>query len=712
MPVTPVTLSNGKEKRVVKVKHPEGATKEQIHAYALNSVRNGGKKGIDVPHVDQDAPPPEPSTYDKARPYVHAATEAGLTTLGGILAAPAAPMSVGVAPLVGAAGGYAASQQLNDLLDYYVGGYVLPDKTVAEHGADVAMDALTGAAYDAGGLVALRGAAAVAKPVLNALGRLNPSNLAAHITRFALTRDGVPVDDAVAALRASPGTVHSGQALSEFNAPTTQALIDRTIRRTPAPYNAMMESQKASSRNALAGIARGDTATAVRASADESKSIVNDALVPVLKREMAAADTARVVGGKLKKDVVGFRDAASSAVDDVGKFVRMGESAKQWSKYWRPSTHKTIDGGIIMTPLPLRKYTHPGELAELAETMANQSANASLDYGLARRHAQYGLDSIEAHGLRPLSVNEITGALRRAADDPKNAGNLDLERSVKQLIKEFNKWSDAEGVISADALEALRKNAVNSVSHRMSRGDPTLQKRLAGKMTAEIRPLIVEAFERAGGKDYGDYLTAYSRAMNEINQRKLSGKALELWKKSPDEFVRLVQGETPDVVEEIMGPGQYDIAKELGDSMMDVLRREADTVIRNQKVGGQVSDGQEALRLLLLDYVPKWRFPSYLSVAASTGNKALQIAEKKIGRKTLDVLGKSFMSGTSTADLLETLPVGDRNRVIQFLDDPSSWSSATRGAVAGSTAAVHEQEEPVNSLRRDKNTENVNAYRR
>ena len=66
MPITPVTLSNGKEKRVVKVKHPEGATKDQIHAYALSSVRNGGKKDIDPPQVDQDvsshvAPPPEPA---------------------------------------------------------------------------------------------------------------------------------------------------------------------------------------------------------------------------------------------------------------------------------------------------------------------------------------------------------------------------------------------------------------------------------------------------------------------------------------------------------------------------------------------------------------------------------------------------------------------------------------------------------------------------
>lgn len=53
MPVTPVTLSNGKEKRIVKVKHPEGATKEQIHAYALRSVK-------DTPESPPIAPP-EPS---------------------------------------------------------------------------------------------------------------------------------------------------------------------------------------------------------------------------------------------------------------------------------------------------------------------------------------------------------------------------------------------------------------------------------------------------------------------------------------------------------------------------------------------------------------------------------------------------------------------------------------------------------------------------
>jgi hypothetical protein len=57
----------------------------------------------------------------------------------------------------------------------------------------------------------------------------------------------------------------------------------------------------------------------------------------------------------------------------------------------------------------------------------------------------------------------------------------------------------------------------------------------------------------------GESLTAYAQ---KIAQKELTGEALRLWKRpNRDAFVDLVQNESPDVVEKILGPGKYKIGR-------------------------------------------------------------------------------------------------------------------------------------------------------
>ena len=82
------------------------------------------------------------------------------------------------------------------------------------------------------------------------------------------------------------------------------------------------------------------------------------------------------------------------------------------------------------------------------------------------------------------------------------------------------------------------------------------QKQLAAKVISTIRPIIVDAVEQAGGTGYRAYLEEYAQGMQQINQTKLGGKLLDLFKNSPEKFVKIVEGNNPEEVAFIAANGR------------------------------------------------------------------------------------------------------------------------------------------------------------
>jgi hypothetical protein len=261
------------------------------------------------------------------------------------------------------------------------------------------------------------------------------------------------------------------------------------------------------------------------------------------------------------------------------------------------------------------------------------------------------------------------------------------------------KWTNAGGVIDAWALDAIRKNSVNKVTRALATGSKADQNRLASKIMGEVNPLIVDAIEEAGGKGYGQYLKSYSNEMSKLAEKKLAGEALSLWKTNKDAFVRLVQNESPEEVERILGPGNYDIAKSLSEGTLQTLEAEARKILTKAKIKSEVSGGQDALKELLLQNISKFRLPSYLSALTSTTNKGLQVLEDKIGKKTMTAIAKASESPEKMIDLLNTLPPQESNRVLKLISTPSLWNPVSRAAPAVAAGASEENRD-INKLRR------------
>ena len=221
---------------------------------------------------------------------------------------------------------------------------------------------------------------------------------------------------------------------------------------------------------------------------------------------------------------------------------------------------------------------------------------------------------------------------------------------------------------------------------------------------AKIKPLIDDAIESAGGAGWRNYLANHAKGMQQIAEKKLSGKALELYKTNKDEFVRLVQGESPEVVEKILGPGNYDIALELADSTMATLRKQATDHLDRLSASKQATEGQKALATLVAQNTSALRFPSLINAWAAAGNKTISELEKRLGFKTTKMLSDAMQNPQTAANLFELLPPSEQSKIIQLLNNPSTLglkgAAITRAAAAPAapTNALAPTQENQNAL--------------
>jgi hypothetical protein len=298
--------------------------------------------------------------------------------------------------------------------------------------------------------------------------------------------------------------------------------------------------------------------------------------------------------------------------------------------------------------------------------------------------------ALRSSGVKPLEAEPLA---RRISAIPKNPAFAEadlVESSANAVADALRKWSGSGGVIDAVALDAIRKNSVNATIAKLRPNmDATAQRNAAAGVLTEIKPFIDKAIKDAGGEGYEQYLKRHSEGMQKIAERELVGEAAKLWSSSKDDFVRLVNGGNPDLVEKTLGPGNFDIAKNLADEHMTVLREQAVKALRDKSVAKQATDGQEALKNLLIDDIPLWRFPNQLNPFVAVANRSLKEIEAKLGKETMKTLAKASESPEAARKLLETLPAKERVRVLNILRNPQSWtqggSAMARGA---STQAI------------------------
>jgi len=587
-----------------------------------------------------------------AREYGGPVVEMGSALGGGVIGSALGPAGT----VGGSALGYGIGKEATHLADLYLGN--VQGETPSQTALRGASNIVEGGLLETGGQVVApfiaKGAKALSKgagAVVDAVtGQLVPVK-AGNLAREAIGADLPQIKNALA--NAKSGET-AAQATSEINSPIWQSLNAFAQKQDPRYYTGVLNAQNADRLNRLAALAGGGDQTAARILREESKNALNQALIPQLSIELNAANTAGKMLPKLEGDAARFGNAATSKVEDVRRFVAAGERASD-----KANATFTVPG----QPRVPARYTYMGELATKADEVASQAANASLPFGEAARFAQAGADSLAAHGLKPLKSDAVIASLAKVSRNPEFAGNRELSTAINRVGKDISEWTNAGGVIDAWALDSIRKNSVNSAIRELyPNAEASVQKELAAKVLGKIKPVIVDAVEKAGGTGYGQYLTDYTKGMQAINQKKLSGDALKLYESAPNEFIKLVEGNKPKDVEKIFGAGSYDIVKEMSDDALKTLKGVAGEVKRDVKIAEQAKAGRQALGLESESLSEK--IPGFVGYKTAIAKKVVQALEGKIDDKTLNYITEGLKTGRSAQQLLAQVPASEKIKVL------------------------------------------------
>jgi len=502
-----------------------------------------------------------------------------------------------------------------------------------------------------------------------------PTQRAAKITAEAL---GEKLPEARQILKDASDELTASQTLGKLDSegkpiltiPTAQALLKRAEERKPGIFAEIFGKQEAKRFKELQDIAGGANATAAREATDQLKRDLNDRLIPKLKIELEAANIAGQKLPKYESEARRYGEAAKAKVEDVRRFEASKDRAKALAR------SDLIRKG---QPVGAEKYTYiGGDLPRLAERVSADAAKGSLSFGEARRFREAAAQSLAAHGLQPLEAAPIINALNRKLSDPSIAGNRNLEKALTQVGEDIEKWTNNKGIIDAWALENIRKNSVNAVAQDLFKQDTKAQKIFAGQVLSSVRPVIVDAIEEAGGTGYRKYLEDYARGSQLITQSKFGREMMDLYKTSPKEFVRFVEGESPEQLEKIFGPGSYNIFKEISLNTQRRLTNIANELKRDEAIKEQAQAGYGELSKILKTNLGLARLPAFFSPKATIGNTLISNLEDYVNKETLQALNNAAKSGKNLEQLLAELPNTQREELQKAL-------SAT--AVTGATTA-------------------------
>jgi len=666
-----------------------------VESWKLAPVVEDGAK--EVPQTQSRGEPPAwaaeyPNLY-KAAVTTRQMAGPTLEMLGGL--GGAAVGTVGATPglgtLAGAGAGYAGAKQVLRLADQYLG--LEPRLTPQDAITRATKDIAEGATLEAGGRVAGQLIGAGVGKVMNA--REIAERRAATLAQQAVG----DVGKAREILAAAPEGATAAQALAAPGTfqPTAQALLQRAAKRAPEALGAttgrtagMTPSQAAQIENELAVMAGGSTATAARAAREADVNALNQALLPQRDIELRAINEAEAARQRLQAQATRMGGAAQQKVEDVRRFAAaenraLGRAAGEAMQGRAPMSERMVD------------------LANRADQVMSDAAQGSLKFGDAARFAEYGFDSIKAHGLKPLEADDVITQLQATLRQPQFAGNRDIVAAMNRVADDIRNWTNSGGVIDAFALDAIRRNSINGAARDLlgATGDVKAQRALAAELLSKVKPAVDRAITEASGSPaYTQYLEAYAKGRQAVEQRQLSAKALQMFETNPDEFVKLVRGNKPEVVEDIFGPGSYNITKEMSAGAMGKLSRAAETAERAGRATEQAGQGQVALRDLLIENLPKWRVPWGLSVKGAAVNQALDRLETKVSKKVWSQLVEASKSAESFDDLLRYVSPSERAQILKIVKDPTQYGLAKGAAARGVANQLAPERESENALAR------------
>lgn len=562
----------------------------------------------------------------------------------------------------------------------YAGKAIEGAVSMPMRGATALMGAASGFGGEAGGDIA--GApGAVAGSLLPFFAPYAASKTIGGITdlvkgRVADVRAGKVLRDAAGDKRAAieaemlgkTDDLTAAQAAAGAGSTRWSALGERARLNRSETFTPKLDAQELSILERLRGVAGGNTATEARQAQDIFKKGINAIRGPERESALEAANTAGRMLPKYVDMLNKKRESMVAALQDAGKgFAQEGA--------YRQGIRKLQEGSAPgWSQAKIGRLTdRVGEQRSYVDDLMTLRNQRKAEGDFIKMQA----DSLAAHGLKPLKPDAVVSKIDDMLKDPRIGPDDISSRALANVKDKLATWTNKDGVIDAEAVETIRKRAVNdAIETLLGSSDPKTKAKRAAEITAQIKPLLVKAIEDAGGSGYGAYLKKYAADMDKLASQKLGAKLLEKYEQSPDAFLKIAKGNDPKTVQKIMG-NEYDIAAALK-GRNETVQKVAAEVERNKRLSDLAKAGQTDVANVLSKDAASLRLPNLLNRYALAANKALDVAESSLNAKTMAKVYEAMESPNNALKVLNTLPTSERNKVLKVMLELKSMPKSVR----------------------------------
>ena len=567
-------------------------------------------------------------------------------------------------------------------------------------------------------------AAFVLPPVISVVSRVAGRTWDVLTGRYGLVKAGQIAREAAggdlaaikAATAAAGDDLTAVQATAGIKNEVWDALGDLAAQNDRTSYFARKAAQtRADDIDTMRRIAGGPTQTAAREARIDTKANLSGYLGPKFETELAAANIAGQVGPRLQYQADRLAGAATSKVEDVRRLGAAGETAERLGNFGRlvspegtrtpldqrmlgfPTSPERYSGGrmrldeqMLGEPRLPGRYSYGQELADLAERKGQDAAGASLMMGEGARLAQFQVDSLAAHGLKPLDIGGLTGRISAKLYDPKVGTNVDTAKALRAIQRQLNEWAaKGGGQIDANAIHGIRRNLNNTIERTLGAGDPVSLKAEAARIGLSIKPMLDDAISNAGGTEWRNVVKSWAQGEHVISQKKMGAVALKMLEEDPKKFIALVRGNAPKDVEKVFGAGKFNLEKEMG-SQFRQMNEIASRLERDIGLAPTVA-GAKGISGIIKEHTSAFKFWNVLDPRIAIMNRILAEGETRIGKDTAKSLLEAMKTGKSANQILNTLPANERAAASKFI------ISLNKYGPAGIVNLV-QQPEPTNQL--------------
>ena len=432
------------------------------------------------------------------------------------------------------------------------------------------------------------------------------------------------------------------------------------------PMRETLEAQGAAREARLAEAAGGPDMESIRAAERQGRQAVTEAMAPIREAMYGRAGVASRVVPEIEARAA---TAGQEAAEQSALARRMAFGAER-----AETTLGQMDdlGDPFAAEAIARQRGLVGAMGQRSEAAA-QEAIAS------RAQAQDLFDVVDdlaAQGMQPMRAADLIGSLRQKMRDPEILASSMEERVIKNVIRQIEKGTDANGMLNPRTLGKIRRSGLNEIVQKLSTqmtGGPsrTGTPEAAQDVVLGLRGMIDDTLRRGGAGDLVDqFIQGSERGYAAVNRQRLAGEALRLYKQEPktaSEFLALVGRDRPETVSKFMkgGPEKETIAGAFADDparlgALQQSAREMETLNRMQEL--RAAGAGPAANLMVRER------PGFLSrgIAAATLSPFSSLRIGAVGAEQVEKaimaprvqrqIAEAFASGQAMNRMLRTFP--------------------------------------------------------